>query len=223
MIKRKFGVNDCMPETQDVILTQQDPVKFIRDAETLEIFKDENLKYVLKFLQMGPMSIADLEDEFRKMGPKYERSDKSIYRYLKELIKKNLVVKGGKRVTNKDGEIKTETIFMRTAIAFITVTPVDDRECAGDETCPVWESVRVLLEEYHEKKIDPKEFANFANKLDKKTDDLIIDLFENAKRETLEKIAKLDYKGVNYVLQFTGWLAMLSETDLDKELKTLLK
>ena len=131
------------------------------------------MKYVLKFLQRGPMSIADLEESFASLGKKFERSDKSIYRYLKELINRKLVVKGGKRVRKDADEMKTETIFMRTAIAFITVTPIDDRDCKGDELCPVWEGVRLLLEEQHNKKIDAKKFAAFANKLDQKMDDLV--------------------------------------------------
>jgi hypothetical protein len=212
-----------MSETasEDVILYDQDPVKFIRDKETLDVFKDENLKYVLKFLQKGPMSIADLEDAFANLGKKFERSDKSIYRYLKELINKKLVVKGGKRVKKDADEMKTETIFMRTAIAFITVTPIDDRDCKGDELCPVWEGVRLLLEEQHKKKIDAKKFAVFANKIDQKMDDLVIEIFENANKETLKNIAKLDYMGVNYVLQFTGWLALLSKIDVLEEIKKL--
>lgn len=209
-------------EKQDVITFRQQPVKFIRDRETLEIFKKDHYKYVLKFLQKGPMTITDLMEAFEKLGEDFEKSDKSIYRYLKDLIKAKLVAKAGKRIIqNSSSELSTETIFIRTAIVFITITPVDDRECKGDELCPVWEATRILLEEHFNKKVNPKKFADYLNKIDQNIDDLVINIFENAKEENLEQIAKLDYMGVNFVLRFVGWLAMISQEDISGKLKEL--
>ncbi|NHJ41076.1 MAG: ArsR family transcriptional regulator, partial [Asgard group archaeon] len=78
-------------EKQDVITFRQQPVKYIKDKETLEIFKKDHYKHVLKFLQKGPMTITDLMEAFEKLGEDFEKSDKSIYRYLKDLIKAKLV------------------------------------------------------------------------------------------------------------------------------------
>lgn len=209
-------------EKQDVITFKQQPVKFIKDKPTLEIFRKEHYKYVLKFLHKGPMTITDLMEAFEKLGEDFEKSDKSIYRYLKDLIKAKLVAKAGKRIIqNSSSEISTETIFIRTAIVFITITPVDDRGCEGNELCPVWEAIRILLEEHLDKKYDPKKFATYLNKVDKNRDNLVIKIFENAKEENLEKIANLDYMGVNFVLQFVGWLAIISEEDIAGKLKKL--
>jgi predicted transcriptional regulator len=211
-------------ESQDVITYKQQPVKFIRDKPTLEIFKKEHYKYVLKFLQKGPMTITDLMQSFEKLGEDFEKSDKSIYRYLKDLIKAKLVAKAGKRIIqNSSSEITTETIFIRTAIAFITVTPIDDRECKGDEICPVWESTRIILEEHFNKKADPKKFADYLNKIDLIMDDLVINIFENANEENLEKIAKLDYMGVSFVLRFVGWLAFINQENIAEKLNELFK
>jgi hypothetical protein len=211
-------------EKQDVITFKQQPVKFIRDKPTLEIFKKEHYKYVLKFLQKGPMTITDLIDAFEKLGKDFEKSDKSIYRYLKDLIKAKLVAKAGKRIIqNSSSEITTETIFIRTAIAFITVTPIDDRECEGDELCPVWESTRIILEEYFGKKTDPKKFSAYMSKIDRNIDDLVIKIFESADEKNLEKIAKLDYMGVNFVLQFVGWLAIVNQENISEKINELFK
>ncbi|HUT80318.1 MAG TPA: hypothetical protein VMZ29_03870 [Candidatus Bathyarchaeia archaeon] len=207
-------------ESKDAISYKQKPVKIIRDRKILELFKDENLDIVLKFLKKGPMSITDIEESFKKIGD--EKSDKSIYRYLHKLIQAKLVAKAGKRITStNESNLITETIYSRVAIAFITVTPVDDRECQGTETCPVWEATRVLLQEFFGKNADPTIFANFCSQLDSDKDDLVIGLFENATEETLEKIAHLDYMGVNYVLQFAGWLAFSTKLDIGPKLKEI--
>ena len=204
--------------SQEVITYKQKPVRIIRDEETLEYFKDENLMYVIKFLKDGPMSIQDLEKAFKRIGE--EKSDKTIYRYLHKLIQGKLVAKAGKRVTSvKEDDLVSETIYLRTAKAFITVMPIDIRECKGGEECPVWEVTRLLLGQLLGSKGDKKKFADFATSIDRDKDDLVINLFENADEETLDKIADLDWQGINHVLQFAGWLAICTKKDILKELK----
>lgn len=210
-------------ESKDVITFKQKPVLIIRDEETLEVFSDENLSLVLKFLIKGPLSIEDLEKNFKRYGE--EKSDKSIYRYLNKLIEKKLVAKAGKRITSKNADdLTSETIYSRTAIAFITVAPVDKHVDAKEgEYGEVWIATKLLLEEFFGKKADSNEFLEFATKLDEEKDDLVIKLFENASDETLERVAKLNYMGVNFVLQFVGWLASISQSDLRTEITSLFK
>ncbi|MBK5113532.1 MAG: hypothetical protein KGD59_11215 [Candidatus Heimdallarchaeota archaeon] len=206
--------------TQNVVTFKQKPVIIIRDKEILDLFKDENLVYVLKFLKKAPMTIGDLVDTFQKIGE--EKSDKSVYRYLHKLIKAKLVAKAGKRITSKtSASLTSETIYTRSAIAFITVIPVEDRETKDEEINPVWDATRLLLSEHFGKNAAEKAFTKFANKLDEEKDQLVIDLFENASEETLEKVAQLDYAGVNFLLQFVAWLAIIPQRDIAKDLKEL--
>jgi len=208
-------------ESQDVITFRQIPVKIINDADTLEFFKDPNLKLVVAFLKRGPMTITDLERLFKKKGN--EKSDKSIYRYLHKLIQAKIVAKAGKRVTSTDEEnLASETLYTRTAKAFITVMPVDEsRDCGLGAECPVWEASRLLLSQIFGNEGDKKKFAEFANWLDKEKDKMAIDLFENADEETLEKVANLDWEGINYVLQFVGWFAIISQQDIKSKLNEI--
>lgn len=207
--------------SQEVITYRQKPVKIIRDNKTLEYFKDENLMYVIKFLKNGPMSIQDLEKAFANTGD--EKSDKTIYRYLHKLIQAKIVAKAGKRVTSTDEEnLASETLYTRTARAFITVMPVDEsRDCGLGSECPVWEASRLLLSQIYGNEGDKVKFAEFANWLDKEKDKIAIDLFENADEETLEKVANLDWEGINYVLQFVGWFAIISKQDIKSKLKDI--
>lgn len=205
---------------KNVVTFKQKPVIIIRDKETLDLFKDENLGYVLKFLRKEPMTIGDLEESFRKAG--IEKSDKSIYRYLHKLLKVKLVAKAGKRITSKTSDnLTSETIYTRSAIAFITVAPVAEPGTDSKKNNSVWDATRLLLSEHFGKNASEKEFVKFANKLDKDRDQLVVNLFENATEETLEKVAQLDYQGINFLLQYIGWLAILPEQDIAKDLEQI--
>jgi len=205
---------------KNVVTFKQKPVLIIRDKETLDLFKDENLGYVLKFLRKEPMTIGDLEKSFKKIG--IEKSDKSIYRYLHKLIQVKLVAKAGKRITSKTSDnLTSETIYTRSAIAFITVAPVAEQGSDKKEDYPVWEATRLLLSEHFGKNAVEKEFVKFANKLDKERDELVVNLFENATEETLEKVAQLDYLGISFLLQYIGWLAIIPEQDIAKDLERI--
>jgi len=205
---------------KNVVTFKQKSVIIIRDKETLELFKDENLGYVLKFLRKEPMTIGDLEAAFRKVG--IEKSDKSIYRYLHKLLQVKLVAKAGKRITSKASDnLTSETIYTRSAIAFITVAPVAEPGSENKGHNPVWEATRLLLSEHFGKNAAEKEFVKFANKLDKDRDELVVNLFENATEETLEKVAQLDYLGISFLLQYIGWLAIIPEKDIAKDLEQI--
>jgi len=210
-------------ESQDVITFRQIPVKIINDEKTLSFFMDPNLKSVVSFLKKGPMTISDLERLFKEKGN--EKSDKSIYRYLHKLIQAKIVAKAGKRVTSTDEEnLASETLYTRSAKAFITVQPVDEsRDCGLGAECPVWEATRLLLSQLLGNTGDKAKFAEFANRLDKEKDKLAIQLFENADEETLEKIANLDWQGINYVLQFVGWFALIAEQDVKADIEKIFK
>jgi len=203
--------------TQNVVTFKQKPVIIIRDKETLELFKDENLVYVLKFLRKEPMSIDDLVAAFQKIG--IEKSDKSVYRYLHKLIKAKLAAKAGKRITSKTSDsLTSETIYTRSAIAFITVIPVEDRIAKKEKASPLWDAARFLLNEHFGKTAKERNFVDFANEIDDARDQLLIDIFETASEETLEKVALLDYNGINFLLQVVGWLALIPKRNLAEEL-----
>ena len=210
----------AVTDPKNVVTFKQKPVLIIRDQETLDLFKDENLGYVLKFLRKEPMTIGDLEESFKKIG--IEKSDKSIYRYLHKLLQVKLVAKAGKRITSKTSDdLTSETIYTRSAIAFITVALVADPGTEKNEHNSVWEATRLLLSEHFGKNAAAKEFVRFANKLDKERDQLVVNLFENATEETLEKVAQLDFHGINFLLQYIGWLAILPEQDIAKDLERI--
>ena len=105
--------------SQDVVTYKQKTVITLTEEQVNLMYSDENLSYIIKFLRSGPRTVKELEKDFTKKGIK--KSDKSIYRYLKNLIEVGMVAKAGKRITSKGaGELQSETIYIRTARMFLT-------------------------------------------------------------------------------------------------------
>ena len=129
----KKGFRDLV-DYQPVIL------KVIQDKKTLETLSDSNTYAVLSILRNGPMTVKEIEVRYneplnqkesdkRKEQEKNNRrlnyitkfnvknkSDKTIYRYLNDLIKHDIVVHAGQRIT--EGQKVSEKLYMRTAKVF---------------------------------------------------------------------------------------------------------
>ena len=206
-------------DSQDVITYTQEIVKVIDDEKTAKILQDENLYPVLKYLQKGAMTINDLVEIFKKYGE--AKSDKTIYRYLHTLIKVKLVAKAGKRIISiTENELKSETLYMRTAKAFIFPEALKhDKEFYEKGFCPVFDAARLLLKPVvGGKALDIDCFQKFLFKMDQKRDDLIVELFKNLDDEIIQEINDLKWRELEYCLNYSGWAALALVTDIKKEI-----
>ncbi|MHA1531216.1 MAG: hypothetical protein ACTSR6_04370 [Candidatus Heimdallarchaeota archaeon] len=206
-------------ESQDVITYTQKIVKVIDDEKTTKVIQDENLFPVLKYLQKGPMTIMDLVSIFKKSGE--EKSDKTIYRYLHTLIKAKLVAKAGKRIISiTEDELKSETLYMRTAKAFIFPEALKhDPNISEKGFCPVFDAVRFLLKPVFDgKTLDSDCFQKFLFKIDQNRDDLLVELFTNIEDSTIREINELNWRELEYCLNYTSWAALAAKVDFKKEL-----
>ena len=206
-------------ESQDVITYTQQIVKVIDDEKTAKVIQDENLFPVLKYLQKGPMTIMDLVSIFKKSGE--EKSDKTIYRYLHTLIKVKLVAKAGKRIISiTEDELKSETLYMRTAKAFIFPEALKhDPEFYEKGFCPVFDASRLLLKPVLDgKTLDSDCFQKLLFKIDQERDDLLVELFKNIEDSSIQEINELNWRELDYCLNYTSWAAIAPKLDLKKEL-----
>lgn len=206
-------------DSQDVITYTQKIVKVIEDDKTAKVIRDENLFPVLKYLQKGPMTIMDLVTFFKKSGE--EKSDKTIYRYLHTLIKAKLVAKAGKRIISiTEDELKSETLYMRTAKAFIFPESLKhDLEFYEQGFCPVFDAARLLLKPVLDgKTLDGDCFQKFLFKIDQDRDDLLVELFKNIEDSSIREINELKWRELEYCLNYTSWAALAAKIDMKKEL-----
>ena len=206
--------------SQDVITYKPEKLVFIKDEKKNKLFEDENLHYVLKFLRKGPMTILDLSDAFKHIDD--EKSDKSIYRYLHKLIQAKLVAKAGKRITTKnESDLTSETLYMRTAYAFILKIPLARKE-KEEFHSPIFDSMFLLLKQkFGDKKAGQKDFKEFFDKVDNERDQYIIDLYEQADKETLKALESLEGKNILFALEYASWLAILMKYNFKDELEKI--
>ncbi|NHJ32773.1 MAG: hypothetical protein FK732_07915 [Asgard group archaeon] len=206
--------------SQDVITYKPEKLVFIKEESKNRLFEDENLHRVMKFLRKGAMTIHDLSDAFKQIDE--EKSDKSIYRYLHKLIQAKLVAKAGKRITTKDeSDLTSETLYMRTAKAFILKIPLARKEKEKYHS-PIFDAMFLLLKQkYGNKKGSQNEFKKFFDKLDIERDQLIIDLYEKADKETMKALEDLEGKNILHALEYASWLAILMKYDLSEELEKI--
>ncbi len=206
--------------SQDVITYKPAKLIFIKDEKQNSLFHDENLNYVLSFLRKGAMTIHDLGDAFKQIEE--EKSDKSIYRYLHKLIQAKLVAKAGKRITTKnESDLISETLYMRTSNAFILKVPLASKE-KEDFHSPIFDSMFLLLkQQYGNKKVGKKAFKKFFDKIDHERDQYIMDLYEKADEETLNKLGDLEGKSILFALDYASWMAILLKYDIKAELEKI--
>ncbi|MFW9924523.1 MAG: ArsR family transcriptional regulator, partial [Candidatus Thorarchaeota archaeon] len=110
---------------QDIITNKQKLVEVFEDNNVEGVLDDDNHRYLLHYLNKGPLTVEELRIAFVKSGN--EKSDKTIYRYLNKLKKAGLVIEAGKRIfMDEENQIKTQTLFAR--VAKIIFTPYNKME-----------------------------------------------------------------------------------------------
>ena len=120
---------------RDVINYQEEGVMVIKDPKRSRMVRDDNYCSVLWALREGPLTVKEIVKRYKryvnlkvdKMGLEGDerdkkitemcRSEKTIYRYLKDLLEAGLIAKAGQRVVL--GKTITENLFSRTARIYL--------------------------------------------------------------------------------------------------------
>jgi hypothetical protein len=109
---------------------KQEGFMIIRNADAIEYFTDSNYSLVLTILREKPMSVKEItlkynqiiEEKSEKLNWTAKekesrlRTDKTLYRYIKDLLRVGLIVQAGQRVVI--GRTITEALFARAAVIF---------------------------------------------------------------------------------------------------------
>ncbi len=204
--------------SQDVVTYKQVIVEILTQEQVDLIYGEENYKYIMKFLRQGPRTVKELVEDFEKSGD--SKSDKSIYRYLKELIENGLVAKAGKRITSKGAdELQSETIYIRTAKIFLKRYLGHEKKLPEKDKQLFNEIVQELLEQKFGIKLTSSAIGELIKKLTIENNRLTIDIFENADKKTLKKLGKLDWDLIDSLIEYVGWVAVVLDTDIVKEIE----
>ncbi|HUT80332.1 MAG TPA: hypothetical protein VMZ29_03940 [Candidatus Bathyarchaeia archaeon] len=207
-------------DVQDYISYKQEIVKNLTAEQADLAYKDENLLNIIKYLRAGPKTVKELVQDFEQEG--ITKSDKSIYRYLKDLIEMKLVARAGKRITSKnESELQTETIYIRTAKVFLAGALSDKNKKLKDKQTQLFnEIVKELLSVKFKDRINSSEaLGELISMLDKEKYKLTVELFENANKETLEKVGILEWDLIENLIEYIGWLALSLNLNVLEEIQ----
>jgi len=95
----------------DIVDFHPDLLKIV-DEKTFRTITDPNYYPLIKALKRQPMTLKELIKAYNKIAKK-PRAEKTLYRYLRDLIEAELVVAAGQRVVL--GKKVTETLYSRAA------------------------------------------------------------------------------------------------------------
>lgn len=206
--------------SQDVITYKQQTVMALNEELVDLLYSDANLSYIIKFLRAGPRTVKELEKDFTKKGIK--KSDKSIYRYLKNLTEVGMVAKAGKRITSKGAsELQTETIYIRTSKMFLTENLRKKMNTLDKKDVELFYDTifSLLAGKFKDKIKSDKGVDKLINTLESKKFELVNDILGNADEETLGKVNKLDWGLLDYLIEYIGWLALSLDYNVVEEIE----
>lgn len=227
-------------ETQDVIDPnfKQKPVILIKDEEKLQIMSNPVYFPILMSLREGYKTVKEIEEDYndymekiaikeaKKKGyttkkeideeiEKKKRSDKSLYRYIKDLIETDFVATIGKRVALE--KPMTEKLFARTAKFFFVENFYEKTECQNPKCI---ESIAKLVELiFNVSEVEPNEILGFSKLLVESTKK-VSDILLGPKSENfVEIVEELSLEEVMTVIQMLSLIELVLN---QKEYKNIL-
>ena len=214
-----------MAQQQDIITFTPLLMKAIHEEDISRMISNPTYFPIIKVLRKGPMTVKEIEKAYNKEADA-TKSDKTIYRYLKELEKANLVKPAGQRVIL--GKTATETLFSRTARAFYVQMNVADFWLT-DQGYNLAEAIgRMLSLLFENSKTDFKKLQQFFYKMSTEqmiqVEKLISNLEPDNEGGVWELMQDLVWQKFTTFFDLGGMLAVLiNNPGLIDELKLILQ
>ncbi|MHA1155636.1 MAG: hypothetical protein ACTSQK_05965 [Candidatus Heimdallarchaeota archaeon] len=203
---------------QDVITYNQVVTKRIKDKEVSKYFYDKDYGLLLTFLRTGPKTIKEIEEAYAAEGN--EKSDKTLYRYIKTLGEVGLAVEAGKRIfTDKENRNKSVSIFMRTAMVFFDDTNVDQATTKANKK-KIFQAYKLLLDQVDENKTFTKECIETIMEKLIKAEELAIEFIQNSDEKVFDLLKGQDFTEINAFIQNISWLIMIYNSEIKETLKS---
>jgi hypothetical protein len=217
-------------ETVDVVHVEPKAIVFLTDPKQLDAISNNDFYPIISFLRHRNATVKEIVEAYPSFSNNPDekarnKSDKSIYRYLKELKEVNLVDVVGQRVTK--GQTATEKIWGRTAKIFYLSPEVnrneEDIEAIKDycsKNCPACEdeglhmlalkglSLTELLEPVLGKASDDINYESWIQSLENKIKDEIKVLIDKLTEEKLVRISKLPYYAIDQILTLASLMSL---------------
>ena len=214
---------------QDVITYNRKNFKYVKSIEV-----DENHELLRKILrEKGPMTIKEIISSFKNEGK--EKSEKSIYRYIKDLKDGGLITDVGKRVyRDKEDKTKSETLFGSTAHFFLQGADEKDRikniidpkrsiEEKKEIQSIYQNSIKliglILKDNFPDHTFSEDCFLELIEEIEAKSNKLLIKNVEAAEEEALNLVRQINSNATRWSLTVMKWLSLIiNEPELNRKI-----
>ena len=204
-------------EPQDVITRPQIGVKVVRDEVVISKLFDKNMEPIIIVLREGPLTIKELVEAYNQIAEE-PKSEMTIYRYVKELNKIDVVKEVGKRI--KTGQSASETLYGRTAKIFWNLKDKGDywKSEASKQTLDTLRGLLILYKE--NTTITTEDLGVLLNKIYKKSSEELGAFFEENDDAINKIISGFTFKEVDKIFDIFGNLILLMKSkDFSEELE----
>ncbi len=224
-----------------VSLTAKELFKLEEKKKELKISKSDEEAYKFLEKQIKFQSfVSDLKEKVKKkksfskedniklktqaksfLIEKHKRSDKTIYRYLKDLTKQGLIAQAGQRVVF--GKTATETLFCRAAKIFLL--QIEDKSWwTCDEAKKQLEIISKVFTLTHNKTLPVKCLGKLLRRIEDDTGEKFLEMAKESNNELSRLIKDSSFKDFQMIMDVMRTLNIIMEADsLKKELDECLK
>ncbi|MHA1116228.1 MAG: hypothetical protein ACTSRR_07760 [Candidatus Heimdallarchaeaceae archaeon] len=216
---------------EDVLHFNQKQILVLNEKQT-ELIRDPQYAPITRVLRSGPLTVQEITEEYNKLilmncqidnedngnFEKLKRSEKSIYRYLRDLEESGLVTVAGQRVIF--GQTATQKLWSRTAKIFVFKT----------QTVNFWKTeeglkyaekindlLHIIFEDYDK---ECKYTQELLIRLNKIAEESILNIFTKNPKKIDEIIGGCDFEDLNHILKELHLLILLLKKD---EVEALLQ
>ncbi len=222
----------------DIIHTQPKTIEFISDPEKINLMLRNDLYPILALLRHGSFTVKEITELYSTYAGSRTKakSEKTIYRYLRELKNGGLIDEVGQRVIK--GQTATEKIWGRTAKVFFIQRKEDEdfKDKLCDENCIACRDDGIhqdsqkgiallsLLKSIYPVENTRINFAKFMNSLESAIMKTFQTQLNSLTEEELNQVAKLPYSSINTILNISGVIGLMhDEPDfLERRIKKYL-
>lgn len=217
--------SELQKETYDVIHTEPETIVFLSDNEQIAAIANNDLYPIIAFLRHRNATVREITEAYSAFSSSQDskkKSDKSIYRYLKELNRLKLVDVVGQRVTK--GQTATEKIWGRTARIFYVEHDLPDESVSIRDFCSE-DCLACQDEGIHQNSLkgialshllkhvlgditEEVNYAEWSESLEVKIKDEIKVLVSKLSEQELRDISKLPYQAIDQILTVSSLMSL---------------
>jgi hypothetical protein len=211
-------------KVQDVITFEPKIFKVIDDMETANIIADENYFTLLRAVREKPRTPEELVEVYKNQGN--PKSLMTIYRYIRTLIKHDLITEGGKRIiTDEQNRNKTVTLFTTTSRILYDSTRDqdldDERSNIRKREVEVYSQLLKMLTDKEPKSLDcVNEIINdvYAKGLTKLTE-----IIDTSEKDLHKYLADFGLMMTNTLVVHVGWITLILEEEIKNKFSNCLE